>query len=111
MPDFRWYQYLSGFIFDLIKCEYNVITEGNSKYFIFLAGPAKGVLYITENSRDFISGQVPMRGRGEGRYPCKYLEMIDYIFGKEENTIEVCSGSIKGRTATSAATTSSMKES
>ncbi|MGB0026514.1 MAG: hypothetical protein WBP64_06715, partial [Nitrososphaeraceae archaeon] len=27
--------------------------------------------------------------------------MIDHIFGKEENTIEVCSGSIKGRIATS----------
>ena len=33
----------------------------------------------------------------EADYPYNYLEMIDYIFGSEENTIEVCSGSIKGR--------------
>ena len=27
--------------------------------------------------------------------------MIDHIFGSEENTIEVCSGSIKGRNVSS----------
>ena len=42
-----------------------------------------------------------MRGRDGGRYPYNYLEMIDHIFGSEENTIEVCSGSIKGRNASS----------
>ena len=35
-----------------------------------------------------------MRGKNGGRYPYRYLEMIDYIFGAEENTIEVCSGYI-----------------
>lgn len=44
-----------------------------------------------------------MRGRDRGRYPYNYLEMIDHIFGKEENTIEVCSGNIKGRNTTLAA--------
>jgi hypothetical protein len=95
-------------ILDLIKCKYTVQTDGNNnKYSIVLADPAKGVFYITESSPDYISGQVRMRGRDEGRYPYNYLEMIDHIFGKEENTIEVCSGSIKGRIATSTTTTSS----
>ncbi len=89
-------------ILDLIKCKYDVQTDVNdNKYFIILAGPAKGVLFITEDSPDYISGQVRVRGRDRGRYPYNYLEMIDHIFGKEENTIEVCSGSIMGRIATS----------
>jgi len=93
---------LSSFILDLIKCKYEVLTDGTSnKYNIILAGPAKGVLYITENSPDYVSGQLRMRGKDGGRYPYNYLEMIDYIFGKEENTIEVCSGSIRGRNAMS----------
>lgn len=50
-----------------------------------------------------------MRGRDGGRYPYNYPEMIDHIFGKDENTIEVCSGSIKGRTWTSNTTLSSLK--
>jgi hypothetical protein len=61
------------------------------------ADPATGILYITENSPFFISGQVRMRGRNGGRYPYHYLEMIDNIFGKEDNTIEVCSGSVRGK--------------
>ena len=104
---------MSGFILDLIKCEYALQTDGkNNKYYIILAGPAKGVLYVTENSPDYISGQVRMRGRDGGRYPYNYLDMIDHIFGKEENTIEVCSGSIKGRNTDIAADRSvSMEES
>jgi DNA polymerase elongation subunit (family B) len=89
-------------ILDLIKCKYTFQTDGNNnKYSVIPAGPAKGVLYITESSQDFISGQVRMRGRDVGRYPYNYLEMIDYIFGTEENTIEVCSGSIMGRNSSS----------
>jgi hypothetical protein len=53
--------------------------------------PATGILYITENNPEFISGHVRLRGKDQGRYPYNYLEMIDNIFGKEENTIEVCS--------------------
>ena len=78
-------------ILDLIKCEYVTLTDANgNKYFIILGGPAKGVIYITENSLDYMSGQARVRGRDGGRYPYNYLEMIDHIFGKEENTIEVC---------------------
>jgi hypothetical protein len=103
-------------IIDLIKCKiyYDMMSlpslrgrksnDGNidcnnnnhKKYFIVYADPATGVLYITENSPSFISGHLRMRGKNGGRYPYSYLEMIDNIFGREENTIEVCSGSIKG---------------
>lgn len=37
-----------------------------------------------------------LRGQDGGRYLFNYVEMLDTIFGKEKNTIEVCSGSIKG---------------
>ena len=30
------------------------------------------------------------------QHPYHYLEMIDAIFGKDDNTIEVCSGNVKG---------------
>jgi hypothetical protein len=85
-------------IISLIKCKYVdlSILFKNSNYFIIPANPAKGILYITENSPHFISGQIRVRGKNHGRYPFCYLEMIDNLFGKEENTIEVCSGSVKG---------------
>jgi len=38
-----------------------------------------------------------VRGRSNGSYPYNYLEMIDTIFGEEENTIEVCSGNIRNQ--------------
>jgi hypothetical protein len=69
--------------------------EYDNKYCIIPAHPATGILYITANSPDFISGHVRLRGKDEGRYPYNYLEMIDNIFGKEDNTIEVCSHSVK----------------
>jgi len=79
---------------DLIKCKHYDLPF-DKKYIIILANPAISILYVTENSPDFISGQVRMRGTKGGKYPYKYLKMIDNIFGKE-NTIEVCSGSVKG---------------
>jgi hypothetical protein len=81
-------------ILNLIKCKYIVHRDHTNKYSIILADPATGILYITENSPGFISGHLRMRGKNGGRYPYRYLEMIDNIFGAEENTIEVCSGSI-----------------
>jgi hypothetical protein len=36
-----------------------------------------------------------VRGRSNGSYPYNYLEMIDAVFGKKDNTIEVCSGNIR----------------
>jgi len=70
--------------------------EYDNKYCIIPAYPATGILYITANSPDFISGHIRLRGKDEGRYPYNYLEMINNIFGKEDNTIEVCSRSVKG---------------
>lgn len=37
-------------------------------------------------------------------YPYNYLEMIDAVFGKEDNTIEVCSGMIRKYGYTSCST-------
>jgi hypothetical protein len=54
-------------------------------------------MYITEDNPGFISGQIRMRGRNEGRYPFHYLKMVDNIFGYEPNTIEVCSRSVPGK--------------
>jgi hypothetical protein len=64
-------------------------------YFVIPTSPATGILYITENNPEFISGQIRVRGRDNGSYPFNYLEMIDAVFGKEDNTIEVCGGMIK----------------
>jgi hypothetical protein len=83
-------------ISSLIKCKYIDLSTLHKNYFIIPANPATGILYITENSPDYISGHVRLRGKHHGRYPFHYLEMIDNIFGQEENIIEVCSGSVMG---------------
>jgi hypothetical protein len=69
-----------------------LLEYGKSSYTTIPADPAIGVLYVTQNNPEFISGHVRMRGRNNGSYPYKYLEMINALFGKEDNTIEVCSG-------------------
>jgi hypothetical protein len=78
-------------LLNLIKCKYYhmlpATNEYDGKYRIIPAHPATGILYITTNSLDFISGHVRLRGKDGGRYPYNYLEMIDNIFGKEDNTI------------------------
>ncbi len=81
-------------VLTMIRCNYKIV-DGDQKYFIIPASPATGALYITENNTRFISGHVRTRGRKNGSYPYNYLEMIDKLFGKEDNTIEVCSGMIK----------------
>ena len=96
-------KYIGLNVIDLIKCKYHIspITEqnndNNDKYFIISASPATGILFVTQSNLEFISGHVRLRGKDEGRYPYNYLQMIDNIFGKEENTVEVCSRSVKGR--------------
>lgn len=89
-------------MFNLIQCKRQMVQmkevdETNIQYFLMTAHPATGILYVTANSPNFISGHLRLRGRGRGQYPYKYLEMINSIFGKEDNTIEVCSGSVRGR--------------
>jgi hypothetical protein len=77
----------------LIQCKYEIVSRsGHQIYFAIPASPATGILYVTDNNHQFISGQVRVRGRDNGSYPYNYLEMIAAIFGKENNTIEVCSG-------------------
>jgi hypothetical protein len=71
----------------------NIISETNG-YSIISAYPATGILYIINK---FMTGQLRMRGEREGSYPTNYLTMIDRIFGPEDNTIEVCSRTVKGR--------------
>lgn len=81
-------------VVDLIKCNYFISdteADGKASYIIIRATPATGILHVTKNSPDFISGHIRLRGRNNGRYPYNYLEMIERIFGPEENTIEVCS--------------------
>ena len=83
-------------VLNLIGCNYIKFSgHGNHMYFVIPASPATGILYITQNNPEFISGQIRVRGRNNGSYPYNYLEMIDAVFGGEDNTIEVCSGMIK----------------
>ena len=64
---------------------------------IISASPAIGILYVTRDSPTFISGHVRMRSRDNGKYPYKYLEMLENLFCYEPNTIEVCSSSVTTR--------------
>ena len=82
-------------ILDLIKCDYHQLED----YTIVLAKPAKGVLFITKQSQYFITGDIRARGKDNGKYPYKYLEMIEHLFGPEDNTIEVCSNDMSLREA------------
>jgi hypothetical protein len=75
-------------VLDLIKCQYSKIGE----YYVIPASPATGIIYIIN---DFISGHLRMRGRDNGSYPYRYLEMIDAVFGKAEHTFEACAGNVK----------------
>ena len=75
---------------DLIKCGY-YLSDDDIYDIIIKAGPAIGILYTTKNSPNYLSGQVRLTGRNNGRYPYNCLEMIEHLFGPEDNTIEVCS--------------------
>lgn len=75
-------------VLDLIKCKYTKIDD----YYVVPATPATGIIYIIN---DFISGHIRMRGRDNGSYPYRYLEMIDAVFGKAVHTFEACSGNVK----------------
>jgi len=94
-------------VLDLIKCPHYIRYD--EKYTITHAHPATGILFITNNSQFFITGKLSMRGRDRGRYPHKYEEMINHLFGIEKNRIEVCSGTIRGKTWTSGAALTTLK--
>jgi hypothetical protein len=70
-------------------------NSSNGKYAMIIpASPAIGILHVTRDSSHFLSGHVRMRGRDNGRYPFKYLKMLENIFCYEKNTIEVCSNGV-----------------
>ena len=75
------------------------LVDLGEDYTVVPAKPATGLLYITKGNPSFISGHLRMRGRSNGRYPYRYLEMINEVFGPEENAIEVCSNSISNSAA------------
>lgn len=78
----------------LIKAQVHPIIHEQDflEYWAYSARPAKGLLYITHGNHEFISGHCRMRARPNGAYPYHYIEMIDNLFGPDEETIEVCSG-------------------
>ena len=81
-------------VMNLIKCPFELFPKDNPDRYIMSTNPITGILFVTYNNPSFLSGQARARGRDGGRYPFHYLEMIDNLFGKDDNTIEVCSGSI-----------------
>ena len=83
-------------VMDLIRCPYETLPKDNPEAYVIVPKPLTGILFVSFNNRGFISGQIRVRGKGGGKYPFRYLELIDFVFGREENTIEVCSGSING---------------
>ena len=90
------------------RCTHLLDNSGNGKYAMIIpTEPATGIVYVTRRSPDFISGHVRMRGRDNGKYPYKYLEMIENLFCYEPNTIEVCSNSIS---SSSLSTTTKRKD-
>ena len=76
-------------VMDLVKCPYDTVPRDNPDTYVIRPEPVKGTLFVTFGNLGFMSGQVRVRGQGGGRYPYHYLEMIDHVFGGEENTIEV----------------------
>ena len=69
------------------------------KYSVYCLTKGVGVLYITKASPQLLSGHIRLRGRNNGRYPYRYKEMIDELFGSSTslNMIECCSGDVKAK--------------
>ena len=81
-------------VMNLIRCPLEAFPKDNPDIYVIRPKPLKGVLFVSFDNLGFISGQIRVRGKGGGEYPFHYLEMIDNVFGREENTIEVCSGNV-----------------
>jgi hypothetical protein len=54
-------------VLNLLKCDYYILPvtqkDANSKYFIIPAHPATGILYVTNNNPEFISGHNRLKVR------------------------------------------------
>ncbi len=64
----------------------------------FFLDNATGVVFVSSNSPQYVSGQIRIRGRKNGQYPFGYKEILEEIFGKCSSCgeeIEVCSGWVK----------------
>ena len=83
-------------ILDIIKCPRSITP---SKYFYIIEVGRAGVLHVTRNSPYFITGKLTLRAKKGGEYPYGLLKMIDYVFGPDNNTIEVCSGNLTSKDA------------
>jgi len=68
------------------------------KFWIVQAYPE---IHVRNN---FISGHLRTRGVGQGQYPLPYFDMTETIFGRESNTIEICSRNVKVDNVSTAAT-------
>lgn len=75
---------------DIVKGKY----EGS-----FCLDSVTGSVYISRDSPQYVSGELRLKGRSNGRYPYHFKEMIWELFGRctdSQHEIEVCSGWIKG---------------
>ena len=63
----------------------------------FLFESITGNAYITQNSPQFVSGHLRLRGKNNGQYPYRFKEAIEELFGncrQSGEEIEVCSGEV-----------------
>lgn len=74
---------------DLIKAPW--LPSPHQGYDIYPTPPGTGIIYVTDHNPEFLSGHMRVRGEKNGSYPHFYTEIIDNLFGKDKNTIEVCS--------------------
>ena len=65
------------------------------RYTLYCMRKAVGVLYVTPQSPQYLSGHVRLRGKDNGCYPYRYKQMIDELFGPAQRAIEVCSGNVE----------------
>jgi hypothetical protein len=71
-------------ILKLVRCKYNAISgNGNQKYLTISASPATGILYITQNSPDFMIG-----GTLPGGYFSTFLQKVLKRNGIYEHVID-----------------------
>jgi ribosomal protein L31 len=82
---------------NIIKKASNAVTK---KYNMFFLDSATGVIYVTNDSLQFVSGHIRMLGRKNGQYPVGYKKSMEEIFAicsSDGEEIEVCSGWFRNR--------------
>ena len=82
---------------NIIKKAPNAVTK---KYNTFILDSVTGVIYVTNDSLQFVSGHIRMLGRKNGQYPFRYKKMLEEIFGmcsSNGEQVEVCSGWVRNK--------------